>query len=55
MTNNNGTFTLVDKDDKQLIRQKNGQPFLYSSRELARLGKRALENDRKVSLLIVSA
>lgn len=56
MTNNkNEKFTLVTKDDRQLVRMKNGEPFVYSSRELAKIGKRALENDRKVSLLIVAA
>ncbi|UDL16386.1 hypothetical protein SEA_ZOOMAN_111 [Microbacterium phage Zooman] len=57
MTNNNKEtkFTLVTKEDRQLVRQRNGQPFTYSSRELARMGKRALENDRKAALVIVSA
>ncbi len=55
MTNKNEKFTLVNKEDRQLVRQKNGQPFVYSTRELARMGKRALENDRKAVLVIVSA
>jgi hypothetical protein len=56
MTNNkNEKFTLVTKEDRQIVRQKNGEPFVYSSRELARMGKRALENDRKVTLVVVSA
>lgn len=56
MTNNkDNKFTLLTKDDRQLVRQRNGQPFVYSSRELARMGKRALENDRKAALVIVSA
>lgn len=55
INNKETKFTLVTKDDKQLVRQRNGQPFTYSSRELARMGKRALENDRKVALVIVSA
>lgn len=56
MTNNNeNKFTLVTKDDRQIVRMKSGEPFVYSSRELAKIGKRALENDRKVSLLVVPA
>ena len=55
MTNNNEKFTLVDKEDRQLVRQKNGEPFVYSTRELARIGKRVLENDRKITLVVVSA
>lgn len=55
VNNNENKFTLVTKDDRQIVRMKNGEPFVYSSRELAKIGKRALENDRKVSLLVVPA
>lgn len=56
MTNSNeNKFTLVTKDDRQIVRMKNGEPFVYTTRELAKIGKRALENERKVALLVVSA
>lgn len=50
----NGKYTLVNKDDRKAVLMKSGQPFIYSSRELATIGKRALEAERKLSLLVVS-
>ena len=57
MTNNNENtkFTLVTKEERAAVLQKDGTPFIYSTRDLAKLGKRALETDRKVALVIVSA
>lgn len=48
-------FSLVEIESGQLVRQKNGEPFVYTSKSLAVLGKRALEENRKVKLKIVSA
>ena len=48
-------FTLVELESGQLVRQKNGQPFVYTSKSLAVLGKRALEEHRELKLKIVSA
>lgn len=57
MTNKNEStqFTLVTKEDRQIVRMKNGEPFVYSTKALAQIGKRALENDRSVGLIIVPA
>ena len=56
MTNNkNEKFTLVTKEGREPVVQQNGRPFEYSTRDLAKLGKRALENDRKAVLVIVTA
>lgn len=56
MTNNkNEKFTLVTKENREAVLQKNGEPFEYSTRELAKMGKRALEKDRETILVIVTA
>lgn len=48
-------FSLVEIESGQLVRQKNGDPFVYTSKALAVMAKGALEENRKVKLKIVSA
>ena len=57
MTKNNETkYTLKVKDTGELLRMKlTGEPFVYSTKALAQQGKRSLEKDREVSLVIVPA
>lgn len=45
-------FVLEDKNNKA-VQMKNGTPFTYSSHQLAKLGKKFLELDRKESYKIV--
>jgi len=52
--NKENTFNLVEKESRALVRMKlTGEPFVYTTRETARSGKRILENDRKVALVVV--
>lgn len=56
MTNKNESqYSLITKDDRQLVRMQNGEPFVYSSKSLAYMGKRALEKDREIQLQVVLA
>lgn len=57
MTNNkDNKFTLITKDTREPVLMKlTGEPFVYSSKALAQQGKRSLENDRKIGILIVPA
>ena len=45
-------FTLVDSFGSPVL-MKNGTPFSYSNKELAGLGKRFLEADRKATFKVV--
>ena len=47
-------FKLISKDGNS-VTMKSGSPFLYTSRDLARIGQRVLEADRKDSFKIVTA
>lgn len=38
-----------------VVKMKNGQPFVYSSRDLARTAKKLLEGEHKTTLTVVSA
>lgn len=42
-------------DDGKPVLMKSGEPFTYTSREWARIGKRVLENLRKISIKVVGA
>ena len=37
------------------IKMKNGKPFLYSTKALAQQGKRILEGERKIALVVRAA
>jgi hypothetical protein len=55
-TNKETKFNLVTKDTRELVlMERTGEPFVYSSKELAQRGKRSIENLRKVALTIVPA
>jgi hypothetical protein len=45
-------FTLQTEDGTTLL-MKNGKPFEYSTRTLAKLGQKFIEGDRKITLKIV--
>ena len=45
-------YTLRTKTDEPVLRNLTGEPFTYSSLVLAKIGKRALEADRKGSYVI---
>lgn len=45
-------FTLRNHEG-YVIKMKNGQPFKYTSRAMARLGKKILEKEREEHLFIV--
>lgn len=47
-------FKLIDTEGRPAL-MKNGEPFIYTSKETARTGKRVLEADRKVILRITTA
>jgi hypothetical protein len=47
-------FNLADSEGVSL-KMKNGKPFTYTSRELARLAKRILDADRKATFKVVTA
>jgi len=47
-------FTLVTKDEREpVLMKRTGERFEYSDLERALQGKRILEGDRKVSLVVV--
>jgi hypothetical protein len=48
------SFGLTDTSGKPLVK-RDGEPFKYSSRELARLGKKYLEPLRNIVIKVVSA
>lgn len=45
-------FTLQTEDGQTLL-MRNGKPFEYSTRQLAKLGKRFIELERKITLKVV--
>jgi len=47
-------YILHDADGK-IVSMKNGTPFTYSTSELATLGKRLIEGERKGALTVVKA
>jgi len=57
MTNNKeNKYNLVTKDTRELVlMERTGEPFVYSTRELAQRGKRSIEKHREVALSIVQA
>lgn len=57
MTNNKEIkYNLVTKDTRELVlMERTGEPFEYSSQQLARQAKRSLENLRKIVLVVVPA
>jgi len=57
MTNNNNQkFTLKNRETGELVRmERTGEPFVYSSKQLASQGKRALEKDREIQIAVIPA
>ena len=41
------------RSDRELHKMKNGQPFLYSNKELAHRAKVLLENNLRIRLTVV--
>lgn len=45
-------FKLLTEEGTALL-MKNGEPFIYTNKKLAQMGKKFIEADRKVTLKIV--
>ena len=47
-------FKLLDKSGKPFL-MKNGEPFIYTTKQTAQMGKKFLEAERKTVLKVVPA
>lgn len=54
--NNDGKFKLIDRKSREaVLMERTGEPFYYSTKEIAERARKTLEAHRKATLQVVPA